>query len=430
MPDSRNHTDHKIRQKLEGAEMALPAGLWDNVKGHIPVTPPPPNSALGRQTLIWLLLLLATIGLTFYLSPQPSSQLASTMTEGGNLVSYAGYSGAWPGGSPSTVSGTNPSITSSLADAPLKTEIATPIAPLESPENSLTKPMSAGEQVAQEEISTAEVEATETVLPKEFVAPTPLETSSMATDAPMEDRALPYLSSIPAGNIMISELRSDSLNYIATLKEDDEIVKWQFGVGLLAGPDLNYRDLQIEVDRNLETHKNDHEARLWRYSAELYGWANRGKVDFRLGLGFTAKGESYSFHHDSINHDTKNEYRYIRVPVMVGYQIPLLDERLTVTPRAGLQTHFLLDAQSSWVDPNALTAVAHSSEGDHHPYRKVALAWHLEAEVALQVTPSLSFTLVPGYSRFAQSVYKKDVPLKQHNFSMDGHLGVRWRFAR
>ena len=214
---------------------------------------------------------------------------------------------------------------------------------------------------------------------------------------------------------------------------DDQIARarlkhWHLSFGISGGPGLNYRDLQISADPGLEEHKNQHESQVFMYRGEFFTDLHYRNWVVKAGFGLTRKGEGYAFHHDTIQHTTRNTYSYWSFPLRVGrtFQAP---GGLTITPLVGLRGNLLREAQSSWVDPNQLSPVLHDNAGDHSPFREFAMAWTLEGQISTPIARNLELLAIPGYTRFIHSIYKDEVPLKQKPYSFDLNLGLRYRIG-
>ncbi len=94
----------------------------------------------------------------------------------------------------------------------------------------------------------------------------------------------------------------------------------------------------------------------------------------------------------------------------------------------GVKASFLYKAQSSWVDPLALEAVAHSGKQKSSPFRSTAVATTLAFDFTYEFIPGWSFHLMPRGDLFLNSIYKRNTGIAQKPYSINLDVGLSFNF--
>ncbi len=202
----------------------------------------------------------------------------------------------------------------------------------------------------------------------------------------------------------------------------------KFSLQALGGVGFSYRILRSPANEELQTHKNDHE----RYGLTFsFGLGARYHISDALyvgvGLGYASYSERYDFHHDTISHSTVNTYNYIQVPLTLGIRL-FNSKRLALYGQMGMVWNSLTEAQSSWVDPNSLSAVSHSNTGSKHPFQENTFQSTLGLDIAIKLNEHWQVNLIPSASIFLNSVYLQSTNLDQKPYSGSLNIGITRRF--
>lgn len=202
----------------------------------------------------------------------------------------------------------------------------------------------------------------------------------------------------------------------------------RFALLLTGGLGSSYRTLNSDVFHSLVSHKDDHESygRAFKFGMQLE-WRITEGVFLRTGILYSRYSEHYEFHHDVISHATDNDYNYFQVPLIAGFRLANFKRSdLNILP--GMTWNFLHSAQSSWVDPSALTLVLHSDADEITPFRGATIGLSLAFEYRWRISEKFNLHVSPGLDGFTQSVYKRNTELVQRPFSFNGALGLSYSF--
>ncbi|HBF18975.1 MAG TPA: hypothetical protein DDW81_02695, partial [Cryomorphaceae bacterium] len=183
------------------------------------------------------------------------------------------------------------------------------------------------------------------------------------------------------------------------------------------GVGASYRILHIKPDEDLQTHKNKHERSglTFNYSIGVRYRLNP-KIYIATGLGYASFSERYAFHHDVINHTTVNTYDYLQVPVIVGLRI-WHSKNIALHGQLGVVWNSLTAAQSSWVDPDNLTAVSHSNHGSQSPFQGNTFEGIGGFDLSYAINDRWKIHLMPQASIFLNSVYLNSTQLEQRPYA-------------
>lgn len=191
---------------------------------------------------------------------------------------------------------------------------------------------------------------------------------------------------------------------------------------------ISYRTLSGNQAQSLVDHRNTHESRGLSINAGLAANIDiSSKLFVRAGLAYAEYQEKYSFHHDVISHETVNDYKYLHLTASVG-TVLFGKGRSKFAILGGPKIGRLLNAQSSWVDPSSLNAVAHSSGQNNQPFQVWTVALNATLEYQLAFTSRIT-----GHAQLAldgnlNSTYKKSTLLTQRPYALLFGLGVRYSF--
>ena len=215
---------------------------------------------------------------------------------------------------------------------------------------------------------------------------------------------------------------------ISPLKEEKQLAR--FSLLGLAGGGISYRFLSSDLDPELIEHKNQHEryGRSFNVGFEAqYTFSN--SLFVRTGLDYSTYSERYDFNHDIISHTTVNDYKYLQIPVWVGYPFRTTDKRV-FSVLGGVSYNTLRVAQSSWVDPNQLTAVAHSNGGSANPFARSTFTFQAGVNLQQTLTKRWDIHVVPMAQLFLNSVYQEQTGLQQRPYAFSVKVGVSRSFGK
>lgn len=191
---------------------------------------------------------------------------------------------------------------------------------------------------------------------------------------------------------------------------------------------ISYRTLSGNQAQSLVDHRNTHESRGLSINAGLASHLDiSSKLFVRAGLAYAEYQEKYSFHHDVISHETVNGYKYLQLTASFG-SVLFGKGRSKIAVLGGPKVGRLLNAQSSWVDPSSLNAVAHSSGQNNQPFQVWTVALNATLEYQLTVSPRITAHAQLALDGNLNSTYKKSTLLTQRPYALLFGLGVRYGF--
>lgn len=253
-------------------------------------------------------------------------------------------------------------------------------------------------------------------------------------------------------------------------KNETETPKsFTFFVELNGGPSQSFRILSPE-NNAIVKHRNTSEKATLSYNAALdFGVLFKNKYQISTGIGIDTKAEKYyykghpaeyytyldSFYvYDSIFDTTlidsllyidttlnttldseqvkmaaqekriKNRYQYVKIPLMLGYRFNI-NERWFITPNAGVVVNYLISGNATWYDEMQQQYVSYNAKTD---YRTLVFAARAKIDIGFNVKDKWSILLQPAYTRFLQSIYRKENSFKHLPYSYDVNVGVRYTF--
>jgi hypothetical protein len=109
---------------------------------------------------------------------------------------------------------------------------------------------------------------------------------------------------------------------------------------------------------------------------------------------------------------------------MIGYKFNLTD-KLFVAPCIGINFNYLLKGSSTWLDTNSNTQVDYVTAKDFHRY---SFSGTFKLEIGINIKERWSLILQPEYTRWVQSIYKKDDEIKLYPYSYNINIGLRYMF--
>lgn len=477
--DKQNSTDDQLRKKLEGFEMPVEDFVFDAIEAEI--APPPPERKRGLW--FWVMMIASITGVllasVFVFNPlrgnraeeKPvdsidQTEISNTNTEPskGQLTNDTGIAERQKDqfepvkqakplsagtseskeASRSTISSdfsvstsvplTNTSISQDTKANLSKSTIKQPISNNASDKtDDLSRPQDVLNNAINEEAITTPVATA--LIEKEPG------NGQVSPGITAKDPGVPPLQALPEDPISpadpdkpldFSNQQDDTTNNLplpAIPTPDRESTgSSRFSIQLHSGVGFSYRILRIAPNQDLQVHKNDHERSGITFNAGLgvrYAFNERWYV--MAGLGYASYSERYGFQHDIITHSTANTYNYIQVPLAVGGRIASF-KRIDLYGQAGVVWNSLTDAQSSWVDPDALVAVSHSNSGPSHPFQENTVQATLGLDLALNLNQRWRIHFIPTASIFLQSVYLKSTNLDQKPYAGSLNVGISRRF--
>ena len=248
-------------------------------------------------------------------------------------------------------------------------------------------------------------------------------------------------------------------------KEINQPKNFSFFVELSGGASQSFRSLALENNSFMQS--GDAEKSLLTYNAGIdAGVLFKNRYQVTVGVGIDNKGEKYQFkgrdalynttydtayffEYDTINQDSviidtltditsnteqiqsavesrsgKNKYQYFRIPVMFGYRFNINDNWF-VTPTVGVIVNYLISGSSTWFDEEQKQFITYNTKDK---YRTIVLAGRAKLDIGYNVNNKWSILVQPGYTRFLQSIYRKEESLKHHPYSYDLNVGLRYTF--
>lgn len=232
-----------------------------------------------------------------------------------------------------------------------------------------------------------------------------------------------------------SKTLPDSSNTEVIYANKDEVInvepikrKSRWSLMAYGAVGVSYRTLSGNQAQLLVDHRNTHESRGLSINAGLAANIDiSSKLFVRAGLAYAEYQEKYSFHHDVISHETVNDYNYLQLTASVG-TVLFGKERSKFALLGGPKIGRLLNAQSSWVDPSSLNAVAHSSGQNNQPFQHWTAALNVTLEYQLTFTPRITGHAQLSLDGNLNSTYKKSTLLTQRPYALLFGLGVRYGF--
>ncbi len=206
----------------------------------------------------------------------------------------------------------------------------------------------------------------------------------------------------------------------------DNYAKWQIKVH--GGVGMSYRQLNSHSSHQLVEHRNQHEKSSMAYQVGIAGFyriTKRSAVG--VGIGYAEYSEGYAFHHDTIQHETRNKYDYIQLNAYYRHTV-IRKNRFELSVLGGAKFGRLHNAESSWVNPSDLQAVAHSSETTQGAFTKWTTAGSLAIDAEFKATRHLSIHLQPTFDAFLNSCYTQESTLHQRPYALLLDLGLSYNF--
>jgi hypothetical protein len=247
------------------------------------------------------------------------------------------------------------------------------------------------------------------------------------------------------------------------IKENAEPRKFSFFAEINGGASQSFRTLTFESAYQSDSRNNEKPLATYNGGIDV-GVLFKDKYQVSVGLGIDKKGEKYSYrgqdaqYHttdtsyyvydtiiDSVQYidstyitdthteQTKaaiaaksghNSYQYIKLPIMFGYRFNL-GEKWFITPNAGVVVNYLIKAQATWFDAETQQYITYSSRNLYNP---LVLAARAKIDIGFNINEKWSILLQPGYTRFLQSIYRKEEHFKQYPYSYDLNIAVRYKF--
>ncbi len=250
---------------------------------------------------------------------------------------------------------------------------------------------------------------------------------------------------------VISDSSKQKVEIVNKLDEKTINSSTKFFVDLNGGPSFAYR--KISGSNSLVQNRNANEKQLITYNVGIdVGAIIKNKFIMQVGLAINNKGEKYNFlgqeakfyiidsaFYDTVQHvyiaDTIqlqsaiekhisiNKYQFISIPILVGYQFTI-KEKWFIEPSAGITFNYLIAARSSWVDPET----HHYVDYNKNNFKSVTISGKIKINIGMNITDKWSVSIQPGYTRFLQSIYKKEDNLKLIPYSYDLNIGLRYKF--
>lgn len=242
------------------------------------------------------------------------------------------------------------------------------------------------------------------------------------------------------------------------LEENPSSVKRKsYFIEAYGGPSIAFR--RFSSNHNLMlNHKQEAESELLSYDWGLAFGVKKGNWEFSLGAQVERLGEKYDYHglkevHDTsitshqhpldptvmvydtlvevhqneVGHKTQNIYNYLTIPINVGYNFKV-SPNFSIVPVITTGFNILLNAQASWLDPESLEAVAHSSSDNTNAYRKFNFSNKIQVGLHYSLTDKITFNVRPEAAMLWQSVFNNSEFLNHRPYSIDANLGLRYQF--
>lgn len=220
----------------------------------------------------------------------------------------------------------------------------------------------------------------------------------------------------------------DSIIPVNDLSENSAKETPRFSILLHGGVGESFRILTSSSHHELIVHKNDHETfgGCFAAGADLQFKLN-DRFIVRTGLGYKFYSDKYDFQHDLISHRTRNDYQYVKIPLILGYSL-WSNERSNLYLLGGGNANLLSSAQSSWIDPSLLVPVAHSSQSTNTPFRSYTTAITLGLDYNLQISNHFKLHFIPSIDSFLNSIYKRQTDLNELPYSFNLDIGISYNF--
>ncbi len=248
------------------------------------------------------------------------------------------------------------------------------------------------------------------------------------------------------------------------ITENEASEKFNFFAEINGGPSQSFRILNPE-NNILVSRRDSNEKSFFTYNGGFdFGAVINDKYQISLGLGIDTKGEKfhyqgqegifYTWYDTTIIYDTiidsvvyidttvilvpqteqqqaavaeksgQNKYQYFKLPFMFGYRFNI-KEKWFFTPNVGVVLNYLITAQSTWFDPEKQQYITNSARNVYSP---IIIAARAKIDIGLKLNDKWSLLIQPGYTRFLQSIYRKEERFKQYPYSYDINIAVRYRF--
>ena len=221
---------------------------------------------------------------------------------------------------------------------------------------------------------------------------------------------------------------NDSIIPVNDLLENAAKETSRFSILLHGGVGESFRRLTSSSHHELIVHKNDHETfgGCFAVGADLQFKLN-DRFILRTGLGYKFYSDKYYFQHDLISHRTRNDYQYLKIPLILGYSL-WSNNRSNLYLLGGGNANLLSSAQSSWIDPSLLVPVAHSSQSTNTPFRSYTAGITLGLDYNLQISHHFKLHLIPSIDTFLNSIYKRETDLNELPYSFNLDIGISYNF--
>jgi len=221
---------------------------------------------------------------------------------------------------------------------------------------------------------------------------------------------------------------NDSIIPVNGLSENGVKETSRFSILLHGGVGESFRILTSSSHHELISHKNDHETfgGCFAVGADLQIKLN-DRFIVRTGLGYKFYSDKYDFQHDLISHRTRNDYQYIKIPLILGYSLWSNDHSHLYLLGGG-NANLLSSAQSSWIDPSLLVPVAHSSQSTNTPFRSYTAAINLGLDYNFQISDRFKLHFIPSIDSFLNSIYKRETDLNELPYSFNLDIGISYNF--
>ena len=195
-----------------------------------------------------------------------------------------------------------------------------------------------------------------------------------------------------------------------------------------AGPGISYRTLKGDKAKSIVDHRNSHEKMALTYDAGIAGQMRINESSYvRVGLNYSRYAEKYKFQHDMISHTTKNTYSYAQLNVSYGKRVAKFGTT-DLSILGGVGTSYLINAQSSWIDPNVLLPVSHSNNQQNQPFEKWIFNYRFSLDYKVPLVNGFEFHVIPCMESVFNSSYKKETMLNQHPFAFTLNVGLLYNF--
>lgn len=400
----KSNIDKKVTEKIAGAEMPLPEGLWERISEATPITQKSTKKAW--KTIYFGFALLIMLFALLFLS-KSCSFLHNKSTVNASEINFSASLSK-------ELNTNNTGIRNHTIDLP---EINSNV---EKTITTQTQLINKGNQT-NEELTNPNNILRRKIYIQEQKNVSYLDMSDSVQEVLITDFDEIKLPTHSTSPIPYSNLLDNYIPEYTDFRKERK--KW--GVRAQFSPTLGYRTLNIKDNQVLQAHRNSHETKAFNFSASIeINFHISQKLEVFTGIFYDESGEKYSFHHDLISHDTKNTYSFAGITNGIGYHWSQGTRFYSVT-RLGLNTGFNLNAQASWVDPETLQPTAHSNVDLINPYRKWNLSGELEHEIGYHFS-SFSLFLAPKFNMSFTNIYKKGIPLKQHPYAGGLEIGLRY----